>query len=92
MNRLEQLIEEGENVRDSAKPDSYGIKMILTGEALETWSSKCIIFIDKECDNDFLSKKVMENSKDLTQNGYEKCLAILGVLKAIKESEIVFEI
>lgn len=86
MNRLDELIKEGETVRDSANDDAYGVGKFLTGEALETWTSKCVIFMDETSDNMFLSEKVKENAKNINNKGYEKCLAILGVLKAIKES------
>lgn len=83
---LEDLIKEGESLRDSAESDSWGVSKILSGEGLETWGSKCVIYMDENSENAFLYEKVKENAKDLTNKGYEKCLAILGVLKAIKES------
>ncbi|MGE8079254.1 hypothetical protein [Peribacillus loiseleuriae] len=83
---LDELIKEGEVLRDSAKPDEWGIFMFLKGEGLEMWSSKCVIYMDEKSDNQFLYEKVKENAKDLNNGGYEKCLAILGVLKAMKAS------
>lgn len=83
---LYDLIEEGERLKDSAESSDWGIGKILSGEDLEIWGSKCVIYMDNNTDNQFLSEKVKENAKDLTQNGYEKCLAILGVLKALKQS------
>ncbi|MCZ0872735.1 hypothetical protein [Peribacillus sp. AS_2] len=84
--KLDNLIEEGESLRDSSEFDSWGVSKILKGEGLEIWSSKCVIYMDEYSDSLFLIEKVKENAKDLTKDGYEKCLAILGVLKAIKES------
>lgn len=84
---LDELIKEGEALRDKARDDGWGISKILKGEDLEAWASKCVIFMDRNySDNEFLCEKVKENAKDLTKGGYEKCLAILGVLKALKEA------
>lgn len=55
---------------------------ILEGEELETWSAKCVIYIDENVENEFLSNKVKENARDLTKDGFKKYLAILGILKA----------
>lgn len=82
---LEDLIKEGEALRDSAKLDGFGIANVLKGEGLEVWGSKCVIYFEENSENMFLIEKVKTNAKDLTNDGYDKCLAILGVLKATKE-------
>lgn len=82
---LEELIKEGEALRDKAEPDSWGINKILKGEDLVLWASKCVLFVDELNRTEFIANKVKDNSKDLTKDGYEKCLAILGAIKALNE-------
>ncbi|GGB26733.1 hypothetical protein GCM10011409_00050 [Lentibacillus populi] len=84
---LDKLIEEGEKLESKAKESAMVPGKILKGIELETWASKAVIFMDEESENNFLTEKVQENAKNLNSKGYEKYHAILGVLKAIKESE-----
>jgi hypothetical protein len=83
---LEQLISEGETVKKTAEPGAYGIGMILRGEELERFAAKSVIYMEENAESQFLLDKVRENAKDLNKKGYEKCEAILGILKAIKET------
>ncbi|MFD1018663.1 hypothetical protein [Thalassobacillus hwangdonensis] len=84
---LDALIEEAEALKEQAAMDNWGVGKVLKGEELETWTSKAVIYLHRYGENDFLYEKVKENARDLTQNGYDKFLAILGVLKAQKASE-----
>ncbi|MEH7137010.1 hypothetical protein [Priestia megaterium] len=83
---LEQLIDEAETLKSEAKPDGFGIGLIIPLEDLERWVTKCVIYIDENGENAFLNQKVQENAKDLAKHGYQKFSTILGVLKGIKES------
>ncbi len=84
MTTLEKLIEEGEQLKQELKINDWGGK-VLEGEDLERWSAKSVLYMDNHADNEFLREKVKENARDLTENGYKKYIAILGILKAIHE-------
>ena len=60
-------------------------KLIDEGEDLERWCAKSVLYMDQYSVNEFLSEKVKENARDLSDNGYKKYIAILGILKAIYE-------
>lgn len=84
MSILEKLIEEGESLKQELKINDWGGK-VLEGEDLERWCAKSVLYMDDYSDNEFLRNKVKENARDLTENGYKKYIAILGILKAIYE-------
>lgn len=84
MTTLEKLIEEGEQLKQELKINDWGGK-VLEGEDLERWCAKSVLYMDNHADNEFLREKVKENARDLTENGYKKYIAILGILKAIHE-------
>lgn len=84
MTTLEKLIEEGENLKEELKINDWGGK-VLEGEDLERWCAKSVLYMDDCANNEFLRNKVKENARDLTENGYKKYIAILGILKAIHE-------
>lgn len=84
MTTLEKLIEEGESLKEELKINDWGGK-VLEGEDLERWCAKSVLYMDDCANNEFLRNKVKENARDLTENGYKKYIAILGILKAIHE-------
>lgn len=84
MTTLEKLIEEGESLKEELKINDWGGK-VLEGEDLERWCAKSVLYMDEYANNEFLRNKVKENARDLTENGYKKYIAILGILKAIHE-------
>ncbi|MDH6596488.1 hypothetical protein [Bacillus aerius] len=83
---LDQLIEEGEKVIGAAvKHERTGI-MFLKGVDLETWAAKSVIYAEQNLESIYLIDRLKEDAKDLKEDGYDKAIAILGVLKASKES------
>lgn len=84
LSTLEKLIDEGENLKNELKLNDWGGK-VLEGEDLERWCAKSVLYMDEYSVNEFLSEKVKENARDLSDNGYKKYIAILGILKAIYE-------
>ncbi|WP_144474282.1 hypothetical protein [Bacillus pumilus] len=82
---LDQLIKEGEKVIGTAVKHETGI-MILNGVELETWAAKSVIYAEKNLESMYLIERLKEDAKDLKEDGYNKANAILGVLKASKES------
>jgi len=86
MHTLKHLIEEGESLKSSLQLNDWGGK-ILEGEDLERWSAKSVLYMDEHAKNEFLNEKLKDNARDLSENGYKKYIAILGILKAIHEYE-----
>lgn len=82
---LDELIKEGEEMEKNAQSDSMLGKIIPLDE-LERWTTKVILYLNKNSTDEFLIEKVKENAKSLHSNGYKKFQSILGVLKGIKES------
>ncbi|MEC1543074.1 MULTISPECIES: hypothetical protein [Bacillus subtilis group] len=83
---LDQLIKEGEKVIGTAVKHEMTGKMILKGAELETWAMKSVIYAEQNLESMYLVARLREDAKDLKKDGYDKANAILGVLKASKES------
>ncbi|MEK4704946.1 hypothetical protein [Bacillus sp. FSL H8-0512] len=83
---LDQLIEEGEKVIGTAVKHETTGTMILKGIELETWAAKSVIYAEQRLESMYLINRLKEDAKDLKEDGYNKANAILGVLKAVKES------
>ncbi|MEC1022262.1 MULTISPECIES: hypothetical protein [Bacillus] len=83
---LDQLISEGERVISTAVKHDMTGKMILKGAELETWAMKSVIYAEQNFESMYLIQRLNDDAKDLKKDGYDKANAILGVLKAVKES------
>ncbi|MEN0648903.1 hypothetical protein NSQ82_07720 [Caldifermentibacillus hisashii] len=82
---LDELIIEGEHLKEYAEPDSM-MGAIIPLDELEKWMTKVIFYANANLEDQFLFQKIQENAKGLTTNGYKKFLSTLGILKGIKES------
>lgn len=85
---IKNLILEGEDVKKRAsRPSSYG-RPYLVGEEYETWISKCIVILQKYFKQSELYEKFIQASKEAVGNGDNYYDTMIGVLKALEQSDI----
>jgi hypothetical protein len=84
INRLEDLINQGENVKRSCYHVSeYG--SYLAGVEYETWISKCILFLNNYFTDNDLTVKFKNASISAVNNSIEYFDTMIGVLYAIRD-------
>lgn len=85
--RMKNLISDGESVIQISKNvDMYGIEYF-SGEEYEEWINKCTYFMEKYFRDSNLYDNFINASKKAVGNGKRYYNTMIGVLKAVMESE-----
>lgn len=82
--KLEQLIQEGEEVRVECVREGT-IGNFVTGEKYETWIAKSIMFIEKNRVSETLVERFKNAAKNAVGNSESHLDTMMGILKALKE-------
>ena len=85
--KIVDLISEGESVIQISKNDGLYDRPFFTGEEYEKWINKCIYFMEKYFKGSKWYERFIRASESAVGNGEEYYNTMIGVLKAIMESE-----
>lgn len=89
MNKIEQLIKDGQEVVERNKHETIYGGYYVSGVEYEEWIAKVILFMEDNKDKipEFLYNRVSEAAKSAVGNGTEHFDRIIGVLKSLSERE-----
>lgn len=85
--KIMDLISEGESVIQIAKDDGLYSVPLFKGEEYEKWISKCIYLMEKYFKNSKWYERFIKASEKAVGSGKQYYNTMIGVLKAIVESE-----
>ena len=87
MSKLDELIQEGEQVRQTCSFDTGIMGITISGEPLEIWVGKSVIYIEGNSPSDFIKERFLDAAERVNGGVIKYFDIMLGSLKAIKANQ-----